>query len=623
MAQRERRFPLPDELEYPAESEGWEDLYPDTVTFGLEGKDEFERDLFWFQNGTQGPYPFYPWETIWPEYWQISLSQYNSRVFAIPPALGVEFRLVNGYLYCSPLGVEDEEKIQEREEIFRERSQHHFQNFDELYENEWKPKVREAGEAIRNLAVPEELPEYSPEEVVTESRGKTVAAEVLQNYHALQDHALDAWQYHFEFLNLAYTAYLTFYDFCQENFPGLREETIGKMVAAIEETEMFRPEEELNRLARLAVDLGGDVPEILRSDAGPDETVARLEESPEGREWLQAFEEAKEPWFRLSHGTGYFHHEGFWVDTLEAPFEHLQSKVRRLQNDETIERPFGEIEEERRELVEEYRGYLETEEQRQAFDETYGMCRTIYSYAEDHNFWIDNWVNSLVYEKMREFGDLLVAQGLLEERDDIFLFDRFEVAELLEEMAATWAIGAARPTSDEWKTRAARRQRILDAAEEWSPPPALGVPPEEVTEPFTIMLWGVTTEKVEGWLSDGEMGEQTELEGFPSSPGSVQGRARVIKSPKEIEDVLDDEILVAPATNPSWAPVFPRIEGAVTDSGGTASHAAIVCREYGLPAVTGTGIATQAIETGDVLRIDGNEGEVEIVEKAVSGGDGA
>ena len=76
------------------------------------------------------------------------------------------------------------------------------------------------------------------------------------------------------------------------------------------------------------------------------------------------------------------------------------------------------------------------------------------------------------------------------------------------------------------------------------------------------------------------------------------------------------DILVCPTTNPSWAPVFTKIKAAVTDIGGLTSHAAIVCREYGVPSVTGTGIATSVIKTGDTIRVDGETGVVTILERA-------
>ena len=90
-------------------------------------------------------------------------------------------------------------------------------------------------------------------------------------------------------------------------------------------------------------------------------------------------------------------------------------------------------------------------------------------------------------------------------------------------------------------------------------------------------------------------------------------------SSNSLEDIVtlkDGEIMVAPTTNPSWAPVFTKIKAAVTDIGGLTSHAAIVSREYGLPSVTGTGVATSVIKTGDIIKVDGTTGIVTIVKRA-------
>ncbi len=139
------------------------------------------------------------------------------------------------------------------------------------------------------------------------------------------------------------------------------------------------------------------------------------------------------------------------------------------------------------------------------------------------------------------------------------------------------------------------------------------MPPEVVTEPFTIMLWGITSESIANWLGGGES-EDGSLSGMAASPGVEEGPARVIFGPDQINEVQEGEILVAPLTAPSWAPIFGKIKATVTDVGGMMSHAAIVCREYGLPAVTGTGFATSTIKTGQRIRVDGSNGKVTILD---------
>jgi pyruvate, water dikinase len=109
-------------------------------------------------------------------------------------------------------------------------------------------------------------------------------------------------------------------------------------------------------------------------------------------------------------------------------------------------------------------------------------------------------------------------------------------------------------------------------------------------------------------VSDG-----AEIRGYAASPGVVEGVARVLRSVNEIGQIRDGEILVCPVTAPSWAPVFGKIKAAVSDIGGTMSHAAIVAREYGMPAVVGTGHATKRITTGQRLRVDGDRGIVTVV----------
>ena len=122
---------------------------------------------------------------------------------------------------------------------------------------------------------------------------------------------------------------------------------------------------------------------------------------------------------------------------------------------------------------------------------------------------------------------------------------------------------------------------------------------------------------LQSWLSGGEEGASAnELQGSPGASGTAEGPARVLKTVDELADLKEGEILVATTTSPSWAPAFVKIVGAVTDVGGPMCHAAIVCREYGLPTVVGTGKGTQFIKTGDIIRIDGDTGLVTIVKRA-------
>jgi pyruvate,water dikinase len=160
----------------------------------------------------------------------------------------------------------------------------------------------------------------------------------------------------------------------------------------------------------------------------------------------------------------------------------------------------------------------------------------------------------------------------------------------------------------------AERKRMLEVLWEWTPPPALGAVPEALNDPAVQMLWGITQETIEAWASDIDVTDETQVRGHAASPGVVEGVARVLRDVNEIGEVREGEILVCPVTAPSWGPVFGKIAAAVSDIGGTMSHAAIVAREYGLPAVVGTGAATKRIRTGQRVRVDGDRGIVQILD---------
>ncbi len=600
------RFPSPFDIPTPEGAEGWQDMYVYSSLFS-EARRDFEDSMFWFQDGVHWPNVLTPWDATFYEFALASLSQYNTRHLQVPPANGIAFRILNGYAYLSPVPA-DPATIEERAANFMDRAGHYFMNWDDLYDK-WMIKIRELVAELESLDFAP-LPEIEDaDEVVKSGAGLGTGYLIQDNYHRLISLGLKLWNYHFEFLNLGYAAYLDFFMFCKTVFPSIPDQAIAKMVAGVD-VDLFRPDDELKRLARKAVESG--VAEAF-SAGDVEATCQILKGSSEGQAWIASFEESAEPWFNFSTGSGFYHHDKIWIENVEVPFEFIRNYISKVQQGEDLNRPIDAIRAERDRVVAEYSELLATDEDREAFQGKLGLARTVFPYVENHNFYVEHWSHSVIWRKMRQLGETFVKEGFWSESDDIFYLKRTEVEEALWDYYVSWASPEPAAGPGRWPSIIADRKRICAALATWKPSPGLGEPPEVVTEPFTVMLWGITSDSVNAWLGGGDAAEG-ELRGMAASPGVVEGPARVIFSPEQINEVQEGEILVAPLTAPSWAPIFGKILATVTDTGGMMSHAAIVCREYGLPAVTGTGFATTNITTGQRLRVDGSQGVVTVID---------
>ncbi len=242
-----------------------------------------------------------------------------------------------------------------------------------------------------------------------------------------------------------------------------------------------------------------------------------------------------------------------------------------------------------------------------------GLCRQVFPYIESHKFYCEHWFTTRFFQKIRDFGALLAQRGVLAEADDVFHLRHVEVEDALADVQLAWASGGTELGARHWRPIVERRKAMVQALSGWSAPPALGPAPEKLDDPAVQMLWGITDATIESWLGADGDDDADVVRGYAASPGVVEGVARVLMSANDIGQIREGEILVCPVTAPSWGPVFSKIAAAVSDIGGSMSHAAIVAREYGMPAVVGTGKATVKIRTGDRVRVDGDRGIVMVL----------
>jgi pyruvate,water dikinase len=225
-----------------------------------------------------------------------------------------------------------------------------------------------------------------------------------------------------------------------------------------------------------------------------------------------------------------------------------------------------------------------------AWADAYGPCR------EEALFYMGAaW--STLRSLALELGQRLVAVGTLTKPDDVFYLDSGELAEACLARGNGWArheLG-----------RTARERRELRESRKRLHPPGI-IPPGSRWTLGPLDLSAFETQKRNA-------GDTDTLHGFAVSPGTATGVATVIRSPVEFGRMQPASILVCPTTTPAWTPLFAQALGLVTDIGGILAHGSIVAREYGIPAVLGTGNGTQRIVTGQRITVDGDAGTVTIL----------
>lgn len=184
----------------------------------------------------------------------------------------------------------------------------------------------------------------------------------------------------------------------------------------------------------------------------------------------------------------------------------------------------------------------------------------------------------------QRLGEGLVGQGCLDRAQQVFFVTRDEL------LASAPLAETARQRESRWQ---AQRRRPA--------PLTLGKPARLIGNPIARAV-----EQVRG----GRPIPEDAIIGEPASAGRATGPVRVITDPADFPAFRPGEVLVARATTPAWTPLFAQAIAVVTDGGAMAAHASIVAREYGIPAVVGTGDATHRLLTGECVTVDGNAGTV-------------
>ncbi|MGY1770474.1 PEP-utilizing enzyme [Blastococcus sp. SYSU D00813] len=246
-------------------------------------------------------------------------------------------------------------------------------------------------------------------------------------------------------------------------------------------------------------------------------------------------------------------------------------------------------------------------EHRAEFDDLLAEARLVYRLRDERAVHGDRLLGSVARTALLETGRRLRARGALEEADHAVDLDPGEVRSLLLEGRG--------PSPAEVTGRARRRRTATyrDMPPSFGPPPAPPVPAEWLP-PAAARVHEAVGFVFDAVIGDaGRPAEARAVHGLPVSPGSHEGVARVVHGSDELSRIQAGDVLVAPMTGPAFNLVLPRLGAIVTDRGGLLSHAAIVAREFGIPAVVGCQDATEVLPDGARVRVDGATGTVTVL----------
>ncbi len=221
------------------------------------------------------------------------------------------------------------------------------------------------------------------------------------------------------------------------------------------------------------------------------------------------------------------------------------------------------------------------------FEALLARSREIGRLTETHNYWIDRMAQARLRTFVMRVGRRLADAGVIDEPADILFLHRAEVPDLV-----------VAPSD---RRRVVAERRALHARRQATRPPSwVGKPPDLASR-----------DRFDGQRF--EPGADGTLRGTGASAGVARGTARLVLGPQDFERVQPGDIIVAPSSNPSWVPLFAIAGGLATNTGGVLSHAAVVAREFGLPAVVGATDATTRIADGRLVEIDGTAGTVRLL----------
>ena len=543
----------------------------------------------WFFDGTHSVpllTPLYTW--FWIRHCAFG-SQYMAELFSAPRFKGFALRNVEGSDYIGMYIVRDEEEVKRRTERFREALIPWIEDFDGI----WSAQKQELTSLYRRLL-----------EVDLE---KPTPIDLIHHLWDMISTHRRMWEIHFQGMYMSYAAFMACEDALRPY--GYTSETpeFQAMFRGFD-NKVYQVDKRLCGLAKEAIERGIDG---IIMDTPPERLMGRLEGSRDGKEWLanlKAFLE-EEGWRMVRMMDFNF---PYWLEDPTQVIPPIRAFIKKggaYDLDETRKR----LSEERERAIRNVLGKV-PEADREFVEKLIRLGGYASSFSEEHDLYCELFCHAVMRRGFLGIGRYLARAGTIDSPEDIWFLNPDEIERVIfapefhkmqfiaERRKARW-----RYLNENWhdvkdKTHPpvfTTRSGIEEAVEKDLLPSA---------DPIIIKI-------VVGELPRVRPELKADIYGVTGSPGVAEGKARVIMTYGEIDEIRPGEILVCPGTDPAWTPVFGIVKAVVTDRGGTLSHAAIIAREYGIPCLVNTFNGTAKVKTGQTIRVDATEGALYILER--------
>lgn len=336
--------------------------------------------------------------------------------------------------------------------------------------------------------------------------------------------------------------------------------------------------EKLVELAHGAKNMNKVKESMINTDA--DKIREKLMGFSVGQEFLKQFDDFLDKYGdrELSQGLGGLA-APTWRETPEIVLEMLKGILRELDNPRQTKQNMTERRQQAEIRLQELmsRGVAKILPMRSVLNKLIDSAQKYNAFRENSHFYLTQAM-TVFRTLFLEMGNRLVRLGLVDDENDIMYFTFFEVKDLLYQRYSKQKISKLELE----EIIRGRKQKQERRRKKW------------LTRNVSIEATGKEV-----------------LKGVGASSGIVSGKCRIITDPREFERLSPGDILVARYTNPAWTPVFSYIGGLVVEYGSTVSHAAIIAREYGIPAVMGVSGATSVLKDGETIIIDGANGYIQ------------